>query len=52
MNERNEMYDSTLEDLTKIIAQYTSGLKDAIPEQADADLAKDVIQHIEHRLGR
>lgn len=39
----NEMYNTGREDLAKIIAQETSGLVDALPEQADYELADTFI---------
>lgn len=43
----NEPYSSTREDLAKIVACHISGLKDALPEQDDFDLADKLIEFIE-----
>ncbi len=43
-----EIYKTALEDLEKIIAQETSGLVDAIPEQDDRDLAVLFVEIINH----
>lgn len=42
------MYNTGLEDLEKIIAQETSGIAGAVPEQEDRDLAKLFIKIINH----
>lgn len=45
-----EEYITVQHDLTHIIAQFTCGIKGAIPEQADVDLADKVIIYIENEL--
>lgn len=42
------MYNTGLEDLEKIIAQETSGIVGAVPEQEDRDLANLFIEIINH----
>lgn len=39
-------YETAREDMAKVIAQETSGLEEAIPEQDDFDLADIFIQII------
>lgn len=50
MEEPTEPYTTANEDLARIVAQMTSGAKDAIPEQDDFDLAKKVVEFIEKEL--
>lgn len=49
-------YTSAREDLAKIIAQETSGVEGAIPEQADFDLADGFIKiingEVRHNMSR
>jgi hypothetical protein len=47
-----EVYTTAKEDLAKIIAQITSGVKDSIPEQDDFDLAAEVEFFIDSHLKR
>lgn len=46
MTDHNKPYVSVREDLAKIIAQETSGLEGALPENDDYDLADSFIKII------
>lgn len=48
MTEAIELYKTAVEDLEKIIAQETSGISGAIPEQDDRDLAVLFVEMINH----
>jgi hypothetical protein len=43
-------YKSHREDMASVIAQYTSGVTGAIPEQVDFDLADELLVLIDKRL--
>lgn len=45
-----EPYMTAHEDLTMVIAQMTSGMKDCIPEQDDYELAREVKEKIEDMI--
>ena len=49
-NYRLVEYKTSQKDLAEIIAQMTSGFKNAVPEQDDYDLAGEVIHFIEEKL--
>lgn len=46
MADHNKPYTTAREDLAKLIAQETSGLEGALPEQDDYDLADSFIKII------
>ena len=45
-----EVYKTAIDDMATVIAQITSGIAGAIPEQADFDLADETIREIEKKL--
>lgn len=45
----DEPYTTARDDLAAIIAQETSGIKDALPEDDDYDLADEFIERINTR---
>ena len=45
-----EPFELTRERLAQLLAAHTSGIRDAIPEQADFDLAYALLQLIEKEL--
>lgn len=45
-----EEYKTARQDLARFVAQITSGVKDAIPEQDDFDLADELIALAEKRI--
>lgn len=45
-----DQYNNAREDLTVVIAQMTSGIEGALPEQDDYELAGDVVEVIEDMI--
>ena len=52
MDNDDKMYSIDRKQLAQMVAAHTCGISDTIPEQADFDIADEMIRWLEHKLRR